>query len=359
MPLATQIHAMGLKFGIHVMRGIPRQSVEANTPIEGSHFHAADAADTKSICNWNTDMFGVRGGTPAGQAWYDSIVHQYASWGVDYMKVDDLSNPYSTHEIEALRRAIDKVHRPIVLSLSPGETPIDDAEHVKNHANLWRITGDFWDEWDRLDHTFDVLASWQTQAGKGHWPDADMLPFGHLGHRCEAGGDKPRDTHFTHDEQITVMSLWAINASPLMLGMNLPENDDWTNTLITNDEVLAIDQDKLGSPAVLLPNIGKATLWRKRLSGGSFAIGIFNRTNAAIDVSLPWASIGLDAGKPVRDVWRHHEVNIDGDKLKLHIPSHGAILLRTGNDRRNLERDVMSPFFHSQLPTQGRHHALH
>jgi hypothetical protein len=200
---------------------------------------------------------------------------------------------------------------------------------VKTHANLWRITGDFWDEWDRLDHTFDVLASWQTQAGPGPWPDADMLPFGHLGHRCEAAGDKPRDTHFTHDEQITVMSLWAINASPLMLGMNLPENDQWTNALITNDEVLAIDQDKLGSCAVLLPLSGKATIWRKRLSDGAFAIGLFNRTNTPINLSLKWPPVGLSGSQTVRDVWQHEDLNIENEILKVKLPPHGVALLRT------------------------------
>ena len=153
-PLADQIHAMGLKFGIHVMRGIPRQSVKANTPIEGSEFKAADAANTGNICPWCPDMFGVDAAKPAGQAWYDSIVRLYAAWGVDFIKVDDLSSPYSTREIEAIRRAIDRCGRAIVFSTSPGETPVSEAAHVETHANMWRISGDFWDNWDALNHNF-------------------------------------------------------------------------------------------------------------------------------------------------------------------------------------------------------------
>ena len=247
--LADKLHTMGFKFGIHVMRGIPKQSVDANTPIDGSNFHAKDAANTSSTCGWNPDMFGVNGATDAGQAWYDSIVRQYAGWGVDYIKVDDLSVPYSADEIEAIRRAIDKCGRAIVFSTSPGETPVAQSEHIRANANLWRISGDMWDHWRILDRQFDLIARWQSQPQPDHWPDADMIPFGHLGIRCfDAHGD--HWTRFTKDEQLTFMSMWCLMPSPLMLGMNLPDNDDWTNSLLTNDEVLAIDQDALAAPRI-------------------------------------------------------------------------------------------------------------
>ena len=124
--LAAQLHAMGLKFGIHIMRGIPRKAVEQNLPIADSKFTAAQAAlpeaDPNRTCVWNSDMFGVDATTEAGRAWYASIAKQYAAWGVDYIKVDDLSEPYSAREIEAVRRAIDRCGRPIVFSTSPGAT---------------------------------------------------------------------------------------------------------------------------------------------------------------------------------------------------------------------------------------------
>ena len=169
---------MGLKFGIHVMRGIPRQAVRANSPIEGSRFHAADAGRTGDTCEWCPDMYGVDGAGPGGQAWYNSIFRLYASWGVDLVKVDDLSRPYRRSEIEAIRRAIDASGRPMVFSTSPGETPLAEAAHIRQYANMWRISDDFWDSWASLDRQFELLARWHGQAGPGHWPDADMIPIG-------------------------------------------------------------------------------------------------------------------------------------------------------------------------------------
>ncbi len=272
--LADQIHEMGMKFGIHVMRGIPRQAVRANTPIEGSDFKAADAANTNNKCGWCPDMFGVDAAKPAGQAWYDSIVRLYAAWGVDFIKVDDLSSPYSEKEIEAIRNAIDKCGRAIVFSTSPGATPVNMGDHVQSHANMWRISGDFWDEWKSLDHNFDLLAAWQGHAGPGHWPDADMIPLGRIGKRSVGGN---RATRFTKDEQITMMSLWALGPSPLMLGMNMPENDEWTESLLTNDEVLAVNQDVLGKQGIRVSQTYGLEVWAKDLSGGAKAVGLFNR----------------------------------------------------------------------------------
>jgi hypothetical protein len=273
-PLADQIHAMGLKFGIHVMRGIPRQSVKDNTPIEGSAFKAADAAKTDSICPWCPDMLGVDAAKPAGQAWYDSIVRQYAEWGVDFIKVDDLSSPYAAGEIEAIRRAIDRCGHVMVFSTSPGETPVSAAAHVETHANMWRISGDFWDSWDALNRNFDLLAAWQGHAGPGRWPDADMIPLGKIGKRSVGGN---RSTHFSKDEQVTMMSLWAIAPSPLMLGMNMPENDEWTLSLLTNDEVLAVNQDALGRQGIRISRMKELEVWAKDLSDGAKAVAFFNR----------------------------------------------------------------------------------
>lgn len=277
-PLADYAHSLGLKFGIHVMRGIPRQSVFANTPVEGSSFHAADAADTNSKCVWCPDMFGVDATKPAGQAWYDSILRLYAGWGVDFIKVDDLSRPYSTAEIEAIHRAIEKCGRSIVFSTSPGETPVTSAAHISAQANMWRMSDDFWDNWKFIDHNLDLMLAWRGVAGPGHWPDADMIPLGKIGKRSVG---KSRWTAFTRDEQITLMSLWAVVSSPLMLGMNLPENDDWTTALLSNPEVLAVNQDPLGKAAVRVAVDNKIEVWSKTLTDGSQAVALINRGNAS------------------------------------------------------------------------------
>jgi hypothetical protein len=325
-PLADQIHAMGLKFGFHMMRGIPRQAVNANTPIEGSKFTAADAGDPKSTCSWCPDMFGVRD-NEAGQAWYDSCARLWASWGIDFIKVDDLSRPYSADEIEMIRKAIDKCGRPIVFSTSPGPTDPKTAAHISRQANMWRISGDFWDRWKDLDRQFDLLAQWQGIGGPGHWPDADMIPLGHLGIKCSIAGPD-RQTRFTHDEQRTLMSLWALAPSPLMLGNNLPDTDEWTLSLLTNDEVLAVNQDALGSSARRVLQSQDTEIWVKKLKDGSKAIGVFNRSPVSQGVELDWSDAGLTGKQILRDLWTHKILGKFRDKFVVQVPSHGSVLLR-------------------------------
>ena len=239
--LADTIHAKGLKFGIHMMRGIPRQAVAQNTAIKGTTARAADVADKNSICPWNSDMYGVDMSKPGAQAYYDSLYEMFASWGVDFVKVDDLSRPYHWPEIQAIRRAIDKTGRPIVFSTSPGETPLTAGEHVEEHANMWRISDDFWDDWPALFAQFKRLNDWTPNRGAGHFPDADMLPLGAIRQVRGAGGGGW--TRFTPDEQRTMMSLWAIARSPLMMGGDMTKNDNWTLSLLTNSEVLGVNQN--------------------------------------------------------------------------------------------------------------------
>lgn len=324
-PLADKIHAMGLKFGIHVMRGIPRQSVTANTPIEGSSFKAADAADQKSGCIWCKDMWGVDAAKQAGQDYYDSIFRLYASWGVDFVKVDDLSHPYHQGEIEAVRRAIDKCGRPIVLSTSPGETPADQAAHISTHANMWRMAADFWDNWKSLNHTFDLAAKWQGVGGPGHWPDADMIPLGRIAIRSVG---KDRTTKFTKDEQVTLMSLFSLIPSPLMLGMSLPDLDPWTLSLLTNKEVIDINQDPLGQPGKRVSQNQSCEVWAKPLGDGSIAVGLFNRGDSEAVVTAEWRDLGLNGKQKVRDLWQKKDLGIMENRFQQTVPKHGAVLLK-------------------------------
>ncbi|HTZ20128.1 MAG TPA: NPCBM/NEW2 domain-containing protein [Opitutaceae bacterium] len=235
-PLADYIHAKGLKFGIHFMRGIPRQAVAARTPVKGTNVTAADIADVKSVCLWNTDMYGVDLAKPGAQEYYNSLFEQFAAWGIDFIKVDDLSAPlYHRSEIEAIRKAIDRSGRPIVLSTSPGATPVADGAHVSTHANMWRVSDDFWDNWTALVEQFARLRDWTPYRGPGHFPDADMLPLGTI-------SMGQRQTNFTPGEQVTLLSLWSIARSPLILGADLTKLDAATLALITNEEVIAVDQ---------------------------------------------------------------------------------------------------------------------
>lgn len=330
-PLADEIHAMGLKFGFHMMRGIPRQAVKAKTPIDGGNFTGADAGNTGSTCGWCPDMYGVQN-NEAGQAWYDSCARLWSSWGVDFVKVDDLSSPYSAPEIEMLRKAFDKCGRPIVLSTSAGPTEPSRADHISTHANMWRISGDFWDRWADLDRAFDLLGEWQHVGGPGHWPDADMIPFGHIGIKCTIAGGE-RQTRFTRDEQTTLMSLWSLAPSPLMLGNNLPDTDEWTLALLTNDEVLAVDQDSLGSPARRVMQTKGSEIWVKDLHDGSKAIGVFNRGAVPQEVTLSWSDAGLTGKQALRDLWSHRDLGTFKTKYVALVPRHGALLLRASQPR--------------------------
>jgi alpha-galactosidase len=239
-PLAAYLHAKGLKFGIHLMRGVPVVAVQHQLPIKGTKRTAADIYSKEGQCQWLHDMYTIVPDRPGAQEYYNSLFELYASWGVDLVKIDDLSEPYHTGEIELIRKAIDRAGRKIVLSMSPGETPITDARHAQQHANMWRTVGDFWDSWEQLKEHFAVCARWAPFISSGAWPDADMLPLGRLGIRAERGDD--RQTRFTPDEQRTLMTLWSIFRSPLMLGGDLPSNTPATLALITNPRVLAVNK---------------------------------------------------------------------------------------------------------------------
>ena len=250
-PLADKLHAMGLRLGVHLMRGIPRQAVDRdNVVILGTEslkeggIHAADIADKRNVCAWNGDMYGVDMTKPGAQEYYDSVFALLASWEVDFVKVDDLSAPrYQGPEVEAIRKAIDKTGRRMVLSTSPGATPLSSGPSVQMNANQWRVSNDFWDRWDALQSQFKRLADWTPYRGPGHFPDADMLPVGRLEMWINEGTATPgRDTRLTQNELYTLMNLWCIARSPLIIGADLPSNDAFTLQLLTNDELLKVNQ---------------------------------------------------------------------------------------------------------------------
>ena len=141
--------------------------------FSGASVHAADIADKQSLCAWNTDMYGVDMSKAGAQAYYDSMVAQYAEWGVDFIKADDMSRPYHKEEIAGLHQAILHSGRPIVLSLSPGPAPLNELEHLRANAQMWRIEDDLWDNWNSLKAMYFRAESWAPSVITGHWPDAD------------------------------------------------------------------------------------------------------------------------------------------------------------------------------------------
>lgn len=369
-PIADYLHAKGLKFGLHLMRGIPRQAVRDNAPILGTSYHAADIADTNNICRWNTDMYGVDMSKPGAQEYYDSVFALMASWDLDYVKVDDLSAPrYHKEEVEAIRKAIDKCGRPIVLSTSPGATPLNQGEHVQTHANLWRISDDFWDSWNALYEQFGRLNNWSRFQGPGHWPDADMIPFGNVRAWTPNGWTK-----FTPDEHYTLMTLWCIARSPLILGGNLPKNDEFTLSMISNDEVIAVNQNSANNHQLFRTN--NQVAWIADVPGsGDKYLAVFNTspapsgrrrgappraastngsspalltaTNAVrpgsgpatndeslpVKISIPLANLGISGPAKVRDLWTHKDLGTVSGEFAPTINSHGAGLYRVSPSR--------------------------
>lgn len=322
-PVARQAHAMGLRFGVHLMRGIPRAAVRANLPVLGTKVRAQDIADTSSICSWNPDMYGVDMARPGAQAYYDSVFALFAAWGVDFVKMDDMSRPYDAHaaEIEAAARAIAASGRPMILSLSPGETPVARAEHVRRHAQMWRISDDFWDEWPLLEAQFVRLENWARYAGPDSWPDADMLPLGRL-----ALGE--RDSRFTPDEQRTLMTLWSIARSPLIMGGDLRHLDDATLALLTNAEVIAVNQTSSGNRPHFIEDGYR--VWTAKAADGGAYVALFNTGSKPRTVDLDVGRIGLGAFRNLRDLWEGRDLAIAGRRIGRRLPPHGADLLRLG-----------------------------
>jgi hypothetical protein len=323
--LADYVHREGLKFGIHVMRGIPRQAVWAKSPVKGAPGITADMiADTASKCPWMNHMYGLNMSKPGAQAYLNSILNLYASWGVDFIKVDDLSRPYSVAEVEGYKKAIDQCGRPIVFSLSPGETPVAQSAHVQQYGNMWRMADDFWDNWKEITHMFEYAKRWEGTGGPGHWPDCDMLQIGKLSKRGPVG--KERYSRFTEDELYTHMSFWCLYKSPLMIGGNMPENRNTELKLFTNDEVLAVNQ-KGENPKQLYSKDG-AMVWYSHIPGSkNLYVGLFNTSDEAKSVSIDFSALGLTGKIAVRDLWKKQDAGTYANNYQQQINKHGAALL--------------------------------
>ncbi len=328
-PLAEYVHNLGLKFGIHIMRGIPRNAAHRHTKVLGTNVTADRIANPYSISRWNPDMYGVDASKEGAQEYYDSIFALYAEWGVDYVKCDDICNtnmyphnPYSAkEEVEMLHKAIMKTGRPIVLSLSPGPALIEQAWHYETYANMWRITDDFWDNWDLLLNMFERCELWQNHVSKGCFPDCDMLPLGWLG----KGFGKEWYTNFTKDEQITMMTLWCIFRSPLMLGCELTKLDEWTKKLLTNDKVLSLLKNSYGAKQIERDS-SHAVWFSKGCEEKVSYLALFNFENETKELFMEACKLELEQIVSAEELWSGKKETIKTGKIQAKIPAHGAVL---------------------------------
>lgn len=328
-PIADKIHSMGLKFGIHIMRGIPRQAVHRNTRIYGTTARARDIASQFSLCPWNTDMYGVDTEKRGAEEYYDSLFKLYASWGVDFVKVDDIANtefspqnPYSAEkEIEMIRAAIDRSGRDMVLSLSPGPAPLNKAEHLSKNANMWRISGDFWDRWDKLLNMFSLCEKWYPYVKDGSFPDCDILPLGKL---CIDGsymGDMGRDSGFTKEEQKTMMTLWAVFRSPLFFGGELRLTDNYTLSLVTNPEVINVNQNS--EKPLFVYNKGGIAVWQTKIENCT-AVAVFNLSDEEKHYKLSSLNLGIENVRAVRDLWARKDIPKCENDVAVSLKPHSS-----------------------------------
>ncbi len=328
-PLADYVHSKGLKFGIHIMRGVPRIAAKKHMPVKGTEYTAADIAEPWDTCTWENSMYGVNFESPGAQEYYNSLIELYASWGVDFIKADDIMNiGWHPEEIKMLHNAIRESGRPIVLSLSLGEPRFFEAQLLCDNANMWRISDDFWDEWDQIVRQFDLTKFWANYSGTGNWPDADMLPVGHLSLNGPYG--EPRMSKFTWPEHYTLMTLWSISQSPLMIGANLPTTEDSTFFFLTNDEVLYVNQYSEKGHEIYHGWHDNTIIW---IAGDTKSddrfFALFNTGDNEKEILFDFEHVHLRDTYLIRDLWHHHD--IPGEykgSFTAKLPPHGAGLYR-------------------------------
>ncbi len=322
-PLAEYVHSLGLKFGIHIMRGIPRQAVHRNCKIKGTEKNAREIAKTASICAWNTDMYGVDPTKDGAREYYDSLFELYASWGVDFIKVDDICRelPHEEAELVMLSRSLRGCGRDMVLSLSPGPALLEKAELYKQTANMWRITDDFWDKWELLYAMFERAEKWSVHAGAGHFPDADMLPIGPI----LQDYDKSNRTKFTNDEQLTMLTLWSIIRSPLMIGGEMTGFDEFTMKLLTNESVLAMHKNARHSHQVWRRTVNgnEYVLWTAHCADGGQYIAVFNAGETVGTIEILLADLEVFEPKTALELWSGGTESLN-DTLAVKLNPHGA-----------------------------------
>lgn len=339
-PLAARIHALGLRFGIHTMRGIPRRAVAQSLPILGTDAVASDVADRTNVCEWNPDMLGLDHTHPAAQAYYDSTLALYAEWGVDFIKADDMLWPYQATDVEAYASAIRASGREITLSLSPGrDLSLERLDHLRANADMWRICDDLWDSWDDVAANFARFARWAPFAGEQGWPDGDMLPLGRIGIRAERG--EPRHDRLTPDERVALLTLWIIARSPLMIGGDLPSSDPATIALFQNADALEVLTRSSRNREVFRE--GDLVLWAADGPDGTRYAAAFNLGEQSMDAVLDAANIGFPASGSVTELWTGAGVPLEpvseqsdaargvapgSAALRLALAPHGAALLR-------------------------------
>ncbi|MFI3317622.1 MAG: glycoside hydrolase family 27 protein [Rikenellaceae bacterium] len=323
--MCDKIHAMGMKVGIY---SSPWVTTYAKY-IGGSSYTADGAWDRSMI-----DKKGVKGADKKWQAiapfrFEANDAKQWAEWGMDYLKYDWYLN--DSLSVVRMAKALRESGRDIVFSLS-NSAPQELANVCKEYAQVWRTTGDLKDRWSgegnhkAICDVWPIHRSWLDDAFRGsagHFPDPDMLVVGNVDH-----GKQMSPSNLTPDEQYSHISLWSLWSAPLLIGCPIEQLDEFTLGLLTNSEVLALQQDRLAEAGASVIYNDEVEIICKRLYGGDIAVGLFNLTDSEREITIDWQSLGVDRSRRVRDLWRQRDIGRYNGSFTARVASHGVILVR-------------------------------
>jgi alpha-galactosidase len=313
--LCDEIHGMGLKVGIY------------STPWTTSYANHIGGSSDNPDGDWTKPTESKKGRVnkkilPWAIGKYHFATNdarQWAAWGIDYLKYD--WNPNEVPETEEMADALRASGRDVIFSLS-NSSPFKNMPGLSKYANSWRTTGDIRDTWVSMSAKGFSQDKWVRFSGHGHWNDPDMLVVGRV------GWGSPHSTHLTPDEQYTHISLWCLLSAPLLIGCDLGNVDDFTIGVLSNDEVLALDQDALGKQATCIATNGFVRIYAKDLEDGSKAVGLFNLDTNSVTATAQWADLGIHGKRMVRDLWRQRDIGRFKDHFEATVPPHGVVLVR-------------------------------
>ncbi|MBI5821204.1 MAG: alpha-galactosidase [Verrucomicrobia bacterium] len=315
--LCHEIHAMGLKAGIY------------STPWITSYAKFAGGSSDRSDGRWDKTMADAKFWRHGKFPFANADARQWAAWGFDYLKYD--WNPNDVPHVAEMSKALRRCKRDIIYSLS-NSAPFAHAADWAKWANCWRTTGDIWDHWNENSAEWQygiseigfIQERWAPFAAPGHWNDPDMLVLGYVG-----WGPKLHQTRLTPNQQYSHISMWCMLSAPLLIGCDMDRLDPFTLNLLSNDEVLALNQDALGRQAVRVGANGAVDIYLKDLEDGSKALGFFNRSTAEETVVYnKLGRVGLPGKQQVRDLWRQKDLADVKDSVKVTVPAHGVVLLK-------------------------------